>query len=120
MLPSSGTVTAFPPGMLGPAVASAPSPVVTNPVVRLLRPPGEPSVLEPDGDKEPHENAFTALSQAGGWQRVSIAHEGPGSERTAKTLLFLGKGGSEPAYLGSGPSPSSYQLCNLGQVICPL
>lgn len=121
VLPSLGTVTAFPPSPLGPAVASAPSPCACNPVWSDCYPFLEsPRVWEPDGDKEPHENAFTVLSQAGGWQRGSKAHEGLGSEKAAKTLLFPGKGGSEPAHLGFGPSSSSYQLCDLVQVICPL
>lgn len=35
-------------------------------------PPGEPSVWEPDGDKEPHEKAFTVLSQAGGSSKAPM------------------------------------------------
>lgn len=55
------------------------------------------------------------LSQAGGWQRVSIAQEGPGSERTAKTLLFLGKGGLEPAHWVLGPAPPVISSVTLGK-----
>lgn len=39
--------------------------------------------------------------------KLQCSHEGPGSERKAKTLLFPGKGGSEPENLGPDPPITS-------------
>ena len=71
-----------------------------------LPPQGEPGVCKPEGDKEPHERAFTVLSQAGASSRAPVLPLGAGLREYSQDAASPGTRGSEPADRGSGHSSS--------------